>query len=134
MQDFSSVTSAKAGYANNYDGRTPSRYDSVNPTYRTGPTLDMGGRPLIGGGSHLNYYRDPVRPQAPKPKPWKLHALLSQYYACAFPCKCQSASQMFNLTFCSEWPLVKGTRSVCLSWIHRTLSNKSLRLLTYHRK
>ena len=59
--DFSSDAVAKAGYANNYNGSTPSRYDPVNPTYRTGPTLDMGGRPLIGGGSHLNYYRDPVQ-------------------------------------------------------------------------
>ena len=55
--DFSSDAVAKAGYANNYNGSTPSRYDPVNPTYRTGPTLDMGGRPLIGGGSHLNYYK-----------------------------------------------------------------------------
>ena len=59
--DFSSDAAAKAGYANNYNGSTPSRYDPVNPTYRTGPTLDMGGRPLIGGGSHLNYTKDPVQ-------------------------------------------------------------------------
>jgi hypothetical protein len=59
--DFNSLPAAKAGYANNYNGYTPNRYDHVNPTYRTGPTLDMGGRPLIGGGSHLNYYKDPVQ-------------------------------------------------------------------------
>ena len=92
--DFSSDAVAKAGYANNYNGSTPSRYDPVNPTYRTGPTLDMGGRPLIGGGSHLNYYKDPVQ----------------------FPFN-YTRNPALNLTFASnepqilssyaEWPLVK---------------------------
>jgi hypothetical protein len=97
--DFSSDACAKAGYANNYNGSTPSRYDPVNPTYRTGPTLDMGGRPLIGGGSHLNYYKDPV--QTP------------------FNC---TRNPALNLTFasnepqilssCADGPLVKVHRQV----------------------
>ena len=92
--DFHALPVAKAGYANNYNGSTPSRYDPVNPTYRTGPTLDMGGRPLIGGGSHLNYTKDPVQ----------------------FPFN-YTRNPALNLTFASnepqilssyaEWPLVK---------------------------
>jgi hypothetical protein len=97
--DFSSDAAAKAGYANNYNGSTPNRYDPVNPTYRTGPTLDMGGRPLIGGGSHLNYYKDPVQ----TPLNCTRNTALNLTFA-------RSEPQI--LSSCAVWPLVKVQRQV----------------------
>ncbi len=56
---------SKRGYANNYDGRTPDRYDSVNPTYRQGPPdlqiyQNRGGQLQQTGRSYLDYYKDPL--------------------------------------------------------------------------